>query len=66
MNMRKILVGWNRVYGCQPFEVNIPYNCKIEEVKECKEKECPGYMYWIEEIPESMDFFDYLKERDEF
>ena len=31
MNMKKILVGWNRVYGCQPFEVNITRNFNIKQ-----------------------------------
>lgn len=58
--MKKVLLGWNRIYGFRSYEVDIPYGCTIEEVKECKEKETPSYKFSIIEIPKEMSVDDYL------
>jgi hypothetical protein len=60
-DMKKILFGWNGCYGCQRFEVDIPYGCSIEEVMENSKKENPTYQYFIEEIPENMSVYEYIE-----
>lgn len=45
----KHLYGWNGLYGCMRFEVFIPQNCTLEEVKEFQEKKHPTFKFWIEE-----------------
>lgn len=60
--MKKILFGWNRLYGCQRFEVDIPYGCSIEEIMENSQKENPIYQFFIEEIPNNISVFNYIQD----
>ena len=42
------LMGWNKFYGFEPFEIVICYGETIQEKKKIYEEQ--GYYCWIEEI----------------
>lgn len=42
----KKLIAWNKIYGCEPFEVYIGFCEKLEDKK--KYYESMGYYCWVE------------------